>query len=88
MDATARAADRPLDTFPKYLLWNAERFAERASMRHKDYGIWQSWTWKQQLEEVRALALGLQSIGVKRGDKVAIAGSNRPRLYWSFAALQ
>ena len=88
MDSTASAAERPLDTFPKYLLWNAERFAARPAMRHKNYGIWQSWTWKQQLDEVRALSLGLQAIGLVRGDKVAIVGSNRPRLYWTFAAVQ
>ena len=88
MDSTASAADRPLDTFPKYLVWNAERFAGRPAMRHKNYGIWQSWTWKQQLDEVRALSLGLQTIGLVRGDKVAVVGSNRPRLYWTFAAVQ
>ncbi|MCO5057311.1 MAG: AMP-binding protein [Rhizobiaceae bacterium] len=76
------------DTFPKYLLLNAERFGNRPAMRHKDYGIWQSWTWKEQLEEVRAFAIGLQSIGVARGDRIAVIGSNRPRLYWSFAAIQ
>lgn len=57
-------------------------------MRHKDYGIWQSWTWEAQLAEVRAFALGLQAIGLKPGDRVAVVGSNRPRLYWSFAAIQ
>jgi long-chain acyl-CoA synthetase len=88
MDSTASAAERPLDTFPKYLLWNAERFAARPAMRHKNYGIWQSWTWKQQFDEVRMLSLGLQAIGLVRGDKVAIVGSNRPRLYWTFAAVQ
>lgn len=88
MDSTAPAAERPLDTFPKYLLWNAERFAGRPAMRFKNYGIWQSWTWKEQLAEVRALSLGLQAIGVVRGDKVAVVGSNRPRLYWTFAAVQ
>ena len=31
----------------------------------------------------RAAALGL-----KRGDRVAIVGSNRPRLYWTFLAAQ
>jgi long-chain acyl-CoA synthetase len=76
------------DTFPKYLLLNAERFRTRPAMRHKDYGIWQSWSWGEQMEEVRAFALGLASIGLKRGDKVAIIGANRPRLYWSFAAAQ
>ncbi|WP_048647565.1 AMP-binding protein [Nitratireductor soli] len=76
------------DTFAKYLLLNAERFRGRPAMRFKDYGIWQSWTWEEQLNEVRALALGLQTIGVKRGDKIAVIGANRPRLYWSFAAAQ
>lgn len=76
------------DTLAKYLLLNAERFRGRPAMRFKDYGIWQSWTWEEQLEEVRALALGLQTLGLKRGDKVAVIGANRPRLYWSFAAIQ
>ena len=77
-----------LDTFPKYLLLNAERFRDRPAMRHKDYGIWQSWTWAQQLDEVRAFAVGLEAIGFSRGDKVAVVGANRPRLYWSFVAVQ
>lgn len=80
--------DASKDTFAKYLLWNAERFRDRPAMRFKDYGIWQSWSWAEQLEEVRAFALGLQKIGLKRGDKIAVIGSNRPRLYWTFAAAQ
>ncbi|MBN9076003.1 MAG: long-chain fatty acid--CoA ligase [Rhizobiales bacterium 65-79] len=87
MASTAGAAGG-LDTFPKYLLLNAERFADRPAMRFKDYGIWQSWTWAEQLEEVRALSLGLAELGVVHGDKVAIVGPNRPRLYWTFAAVQ
>jgi long-chain acyl-CoA synthetase len=83
----ARSRASP-DTFPKYLLLNAERFRGRPAMRHKDYGIWQSWTWEEQLAEVRAFALGLQTIGLQRGDRVAIIGANRPRLYWTFAAVQ
>lgn len=77
-----------LDTFPKYLLLNADRFRERPAMRHKDHGIWQSWTWAQQLDEVRAFAVGLEAIGFARGDKVAVVGANRPRLYWTFVAVQ
>ncbi|WP_244444564.1 AMP-binding protein [Nitratireductor basaltis] len=76
------------DTLAKYLLLNAERFKGRPSMRHKDYGIWQSWTWDQQCEEVRAFSLGLQAIGFKRGDRIAVIGTNRPRLYWTFIAAQ
>ena len=68
------------DTFAKYLLLNAVRFAGRPAMRHKDFGIWQSWTWAEQLDEVRAFAVGLVDLGVKPGERIAIAGANRPRL--------
>ncbi len=84
--ATSSAADP--DTFPKYLLRNAERFGDRPAMRHKDLGIWQTWSWAEMLGEVRAYSLGLQAIGFQRGDKVAVVGANRPALYWTFLAVQ
>lgn len=77
-----------LNTFPKYLLRNASQYASRTAMRHKYLGVWQSWTWRDLLTEIQHYSLGLQKLGVKAGDKVAVVGSNRPRLYWSFAALQ
>src|SRR5262245_46252110 len=76
------------DTFPKLLVRNAKVFADRPAMRHKDLGIWQTWTWSQVLDEVRAYAVGLHRLGLKRGDTVAIVGANRPRLYWSMTAAQ
>ncbi len=86
MVATALAGD--IDTFPKYLLRNAERLGDRPAMRHKDFGIWQSWTWREQLDEIRNLAIGLQALGLGKGDRIAVIGANRPRLYWTFAAVQ
>ncbi|WP_067336604.1 AMP-binding protein [Stappia indica] len=76
------------DTFPKILLRNARVFADRPSMREKDLGIWQTWTWSQVLEEIRSFAIGLQDTGFRPGDKIAIIGANRPRLYWSMVAAQ
>ncbi len=76
------------DTFPKYLLHTARVHGARAAMRHKNYGVWQSWTWAQLLDEIRAYSLGLKELGIVPGDKVALVGSNRPRLYWTFAAVQ
>ena len=81
-----RSGDR--DTFPKWLLWNAEHRGGRAAMREKDLGIWQTWTWADVAEEVRDFAIGLQVLGLEAGEKVAIVGANRPRLYWTFAAVQ
>ena len=76
------------DTFPKLLIRNARLYAGRPAYRHKDLGIWQVWTWEQVLEEVRAYAAGLARLGLKRGDTMAIVGSNRPKLYWSVTAAQ
>ena len=53
-DAAAQA-----DTFPKLLIRNAHLYGARPAMRHKDLGIWQTWTWSQVLEIVRAYAVGL-----------------------------
>jgi long-chain acyl-CoA synthetase len=57
-------------------------------MRHKDLGVWQTWTWGQVLEIVRAYAVGLNRLGLTRGETIAIVGSNRPKLYWSVMAAQ
>jgi long-chain acyl-CoA synthetase len=76
------------DTFPKLLEHHRKLRPNRPAMREKDFGIWQTHTWAQVAEEVRALAAGLFNLGVQRGDKVAIVGDNRPRLYWTMTAVQ
>ncbi|WP_375462255.1 AMP-dependent synthetase/ligase [uncultured Enterovirga sp.] len=76
------------DTFPKLLARNARVRPNRPAFRHKDLGIWQSWTWQEVHETVRAYALGLSALGVEAGSKVAVIGNNRPRLYWTMAAAQ
>jgi long-chain acyl-CoA synthetase len=81
-------ADSREDTFPKLLARNARVRPNRTAFRHKDLGIWQSWTWGEVHEIVRAYASGLQSLGLERGGKIAIVGYNRPYLYWTIAAAQ
>ncbi len=76
------------DTFPKLLRFQAMTRPDRPASREKTYGIWQSWTWKEVEQNVRDLACGLHLMGLKRGDKIAIVGDNRPRLYWTFVAAQ
>jgi long-chain acyl-CoA synthetase len=83
-----KVADAGVDTFAKLLVRNAARFADGPAMRHKDFGIWHTWTWAEMLVEVRAYAAGLVGLGLTRGDRVAIIGGNRPRLYWSIMAAQ
>jgi long-chain acyl-CoA synthetase len=76
------------DTFPKLLLEHARVRPDRPANREKDFGIWQSWSWAEVAAEVEALACGLAAMGFRRGDKLAIIGDNRPRLYWATAATQ
>ncbi len=76
------------DTFPKLLVRNAQQFADRPAIREKDLGIWQTWSWQQMRDEIQDFANGLASLGFKRGDKLAIIGTNRPRLYWGICAAQ
>ena len=80
--------DSKLDTFPKYLLHRAKVSPDSPAIREKDLGIWQMWTWREVADEVQRLACGLAAAGFQRGDKLAIVGDNRPRLYWGMAAVQ
>ncbi|MDJ0615094.1 MAG: AMP-binding protein [Rhizobiaceae bacterium] len=83
----AQAAGQPVN-FPQFLRLNASRFSDRPAFRHKDHGIWQTWSWAETYEEIRAYSMGLKSMGLKSGQKVAIIGQNRPKLYWTFCAVQ
>jgi long-chain acyl-CoA synthetase len=77
-----------LDTFPRLLLDHAAHRGGRPAMREKDLGIWQTYSWRQVADQVRALASGLAALGFRRGEHLAIIGDNRPRLYWAMAAAQ
>ncbi|WP_126444079.1 AMP-dependent synthetase/ligase [Sulfuricystis multivorans] len=77
-----------LDTFPRLMLAHARERGDRPAIREKDLGIWQTWTWAQVAREVRGMACGLAELGFRRGDRLAIIGDNRPRLYWAMCAAQ
>jgi long-chain acyl-CoA synthetase len=81
-------SDLGLDTLPKLLIHNAATIGGRPAIRHKNLGIWQTWTWEEMLEEIRAFSVGMAEVGLKRGEHFAIIGSNRPRLYWAICAGQ
>jgi long-chain acyl-CoA synthetase len=83
--ALQQPAQASRDTFPKLLLENAERFGNRPALREKDLGIWRETSWRRYGERVRDFSLGLVSLGLQRGGKVAIVGDNRPE--WVIAEL-
>jgi long-chain acyl-CoA synthetase len=77
-----------LQTFPRRLLAHGKQRGTRPAFREKYLGIWQTWSWADVNDEVRALACGLASLGFRRGMNLAIIGDNRPRLYWAMLAAQ
>lgn len=77
-----------LQSIPALLARNVARFGAKPAYREKEFGIWQSWSWAESAEEIRALALGMLSLGVSRGDYVAVIGRNRPAHYWGMIAAQ
>jgi long-chain acyl-CoA synthetase len=71
-------------TIPKLFLQSAKRYWDKkVAMREKEFGIWNPITWKQYYENVKRIALGLVSLGLGRGDKVAMIGDNRPEALWA-----
>ena len=75
-------------TIPSLLVRNARTLADLPANREKEFGIWQSWNWEEVARETLCIARGLEGIGIKPGEHVAILGRNRPHLYWSMVAVQ
>jgi long-chain acyl-CoA synthetase len=84
----ASGAPGNVDTFPKLLMHHARERGQRPAIREKHLGIWQTWTWREFADEVRALAAGLAAEGLRRGAHVALVSDNRPRLYAAMCAVQ
>ena len=71
-------------TIPALLVKTAERYGSRkVAMREKEFGVWRPVTWRRYADHVRHLALGLEALGLARGEKVAFMGHNRPEGLWA-----
>jgi long-chain acyl-CoA synthetase len=66
------------DTLPKLLRYNSRQHGSDIALREKELGLWQTQTWKDYEERASLWAIGLRSLGVARGDVVAIIGEGRP----------
>lgn len=58
-------------------LAQAQANEHRVLYRFFKDGAWQSYTWKEAAAIVEEIALGLVSLGVRKGDRVAILSANR-----------
>ena len=71
-------------TIPKLFLSQCKRYGTtKVAMREKEFGIWRPYTWQDYYENVKFLCLGMVALGLKKGDKVAMIGDNRPEGLWT-----
>src|SRR3954470_900605 len=66
----------------------AAMYGSAVAVKYKEGESWVDRTFDEVLEIVRPLAFGLVTLGVEKGDRVAILGNTRPEwTYFDFAAL-
>jgi long-chain acyl-CoA synthetase len=58
------------------------KYQDRLAVEKKLNGIWESATWNQYYDRARAVGLAIVSMGVKKGDRIAILSDNR--LEWLY----
>ncbi len=75
-------------TFPRRLVERARRSGGMVALREKKFGIWQEVTWREYAAHVRAVALGLEHLGLGPGDTVAVISGNRPAWLYVELAVQ
>ena len=66
----------------------AKLHGNRLALREKEYGIWNPYSWAHYYETARSVALGLMSLGIKPGDRVAIAGEDTPEWFYADLGIQ
>ena len=71
------------ETLLTYFQRHIRERSHRVALRYKDYGIWHDVTWGQYGEKVRQVAMGLISLGLKKGECVCIITENRPEWVYS-----
>ena len=86
--AASKSEKSTFASIPELVAFHALNIPNSPAYREKEYGIWQSWSWSEAAEEIDALALGFLTLGVAKGDYIAIIGRNRPHFYWSMVAAQ
>ena len=71
------------DTLPRLFKVRCERQGNLVAMRHKKFGIWHEYTWKDCWEKTKHFSLGLICLGLEPQDKVCLLGDTEPEMYWA-----
>ncbi len=77
--------DRKEQTVPGIFKKAVARYGNRQAMRYKDLGLWHDISWMEYYRRVRQVGAALISMGLRRGDCVAIIGDNCPE--WVFISM-
>ncbi len=67
-------------SIPQLLRWRVQSTGEKVALREKDFGTWNSYTWDSYYDYVSRTGLGLQKLGLKKGDTIALIGDNIPEM--------
>jgi long-chain acyl-CoA synthetase len=70
-------------SIPQLLRWRVKKTPKSSALREKDFGIWNTYTWKDYYDQVRKTALGLKAIGIDKGDVIAIISDNIPEVLFT-----
>lgn len=65
---------------------NAAKPGGRPGFREREFGIWREWSWSEILDEVLALAAGLESFGLGPDRALTVVGDNRATIYFAMLA--
>jgi long-chain acyl-CoA synthetase len=75
-------------TIPQLLRWRVEKTGDKVALREKEFGRWNSYTWNDYYHLVRKTGLGLQKLGLKKGDAIALIGDNIPEMLFTAIGAQ
>lgn len=65
-------------TMPQLLRHWAAVSPAAVAFRYKERGAWKDTSWKEYFDTARLVAIGLWAVGLRPGDRLAIAGNNSP----------
>ncbi|MFZ7128434.1 MAG: AMP-binding protein [Desulfobacterales bacterium] len=69
-------------TIPQLLRWRVRTSGDKIALREKDFGYWKTFSWETYYRHVRNVALGLEAIGFKKDEKLALISDNIPELFF------
>ena len=67
-------------SIPQLLRWRVKQSGDKVALREKDFGRWNTFTWKEYYDHVRRSGLGLAKLGLEKGERIALIGDNIPEL--------